>query len=110
MDTIIAPITKTSEELIQSGLVNEYEAEEMPKYWKETIVLIFPNKTAAVNYVRKVLVPKIGKEKLTSIWFCLTGPSDEDALGEAIGILLDANEKWLLFKKEDFESIIQPAM
>lgn len=110
MESIIFPEVKTSKELINAGLVGQREAEEMPRYWEETVALIFPNKLSAVDYIRNVLLPKIGREKLLSIWHCLTGPSDYDTLKKAMGIIPDNNEKWLLFKKEDFDLIIKTAM
>jgi len=107
------PVIKTAEELIEEGLVIPREEGAMfHRYWEGTVALIFPDKMAAVKYIVEILLPQIGREKLKSIWSCLTGPAEEfeSSLSKMLGVMPDKGEKWLLFKEEDFKNLIKPAM
>jgi len=106
-------IVKTVEELVREGLVSEKEdGIAFQRFFNGTIALIFPSKLAAVKFVISILLPQIGAEKLRSIWSCLTGPMNGfvDAFSKTLGVVPDDGEKWLLFKKEDFEATIKPCL
>ena len=99
---------KTLKELIRQGLVSEQEVKDLPQNWIDTVALIFRNEEEASIFVRDVLLPKWGRERLLSVWSCLTGPADRNALAKAMNISPDDGQKWLLFKSKDFQTLIKP--
>lgn len=110
---------KEVEELVREGLVSDQDLHTFPDQFVGTVAIIFPDKAKAIDYCRTVLLPKIGSDILSSIWSCLTEPATieslekgnyGDSLARMIGVKPDEGEKWLLFKKEDFEKHIKPAM
>lgn len=107
------------EELVREGLVSDEDLHLFPDQFVGTVAIIFHGKSQAIEYCRTVLLPKVGANILTSLWSCLTEPARiesvekgnyGDGLAQALGIKPDEGEKWLLFKKEDFEKHIKPAM
>ena len=108
------PVIKTSAQLLKEGLISEYEMRKLPSHWENTTALIFTNRDAAVEFAQAVLVPRVGKDVLAGIWSSLTGPPREfDPISDAIRGYSgpDPNkEVWLLFRTEDFQSLIQPTL
>ena len=110
---------KEVEELVREGLVSNKDLHTFPDQFVGTVAIIFPGKSQAIDYCRSVLLPKVGASVLTSLWSCLTEPARVesvekgnygDGLAQMLGIKPDEGEKWLLFKKEDFEKYIKPVM
>jgi hypothetical protein len=106
---------KTPEELVSEGRLSEDDVLcTILEWYKNTVVLIFSSESAAARYVIDVLHPKIGYEKLKSIF--VIAVSRKEALANnfllsLLGFKKKYNsETWLLFKKDGYESIIKPVM
>jgi hypothetical protein len=98
---------KTTEELIKEGRISACEISANPEYFQNNVALMFVTANAARRYVLDVLFPRIGEEKLRSIFITAVY---RNRAADILTSIMGLRETWLMFKKEDYESMIKPVM